>query len=176
MFAALNAAAALEFLRAHLSASAFATAQRLTLTGAGAGLALGLAAMVAYVAASPTKGWTGLSLLDPTYAAKYIPIIASVSEHQPTTWTHYFDDLNVHFFLMPLGLVVCFRPLSDASLFLAIYGVMIRLNLVLAPAACLLGGIAAAELLDVFSAAVVDAETAARGEGGDMGQAEPQGA
>lgn len=27
--------------------------------------------------------WT---LLDPTYAKKFIPIIASVSEHQPTTW------------------------------------------------------------------------------------------
>jgi len=185
MFAALNAAAALEFLRAHLSASAFATAQRLTLTGAGAGIALGIAAMVAYVAASPTKGWTGrsLSLLDPTYASKYIPIIASVSEHQPTTWSHYFDDLNVPFFLMPLGLVVCFRPLTDASLFLAIYGVvalyfsgvMIRLNLVLAPAACLLGGIAAAELLDVFSQAVVDAESAA-GSNGDRGEAQPKGA
>ena len=31
--------------------------------------------------------WAGrsMTLLDPTYASKYIPIIASVSEHQPTT-------------------------------------------------------------------------------------------
>ena len=36
-----------------------------------------------------------LSLLDPTYASKYIPIIASVSEHQPPAWTSYFTDLNV---------------------------------------------------------------------------------
>ena len=40
--------------------------------------------------------WSGrsLTLLDPTYASKYIPIIASVSEHQPTTWythTHYLS-------------------------------------------------------------------------------------
>lgn len=27
-----------------------------------------------------------LTLLDPTYAKKFIPIVASVSEHQPTTW------------------------------------------------------------------------------------------
>lgn len=27
-----------------------------------------------------------LTLLDPTYATKFIPIVASVSEHQPTTW------------------------------------------------------------------------------------------
>ena len=36
-----------------------------------------------------------LSLLDPTYASKYIPIIASVSEHQPPTWSSYFTDINV---------------------------------------------------------------------------------
>lgn len=41
--------------------------------------------------------WTGrsLSLLDPTYAKKYIPIISSVSEHQPTTWTSFFFDLHI---------------------------------------------------------------------------------
>jgi dolichyl-diphosphooligosaccharide--protein glycosyltransferase len=37
------------------------------------------------------KGYIALSarsltLLDPTYAKKFIPIVASVSEHQPTTW------------------------------------------------------------------------------------------
>lgn len=37
------------------------------------------------------KGYIGfssrsLTLLDPTYAKKFIPIVASVSEHQPTTW------------------------------------------------------------------------------------------
>jgi dolichyl-diphosphooligosaccharide--protein glycosyltransferase len=36
--------------------------------------------------------WT---LLDPTYAKKYIPIIASVSEHQPTTWATYVFDLHI---------------------------------------------------------------------------------
>ena len=36
-----------------------------------------------------------LSLLDPTYASKYIPIIASVSEHQPPAWPAYFTDLNI---------------------------------------------------------------------------------
>ena len=41
----------------------------------------------------PSAG-RSLSLLDPTYASKYIPIIASVSEHQPPAWTSYFTDLN----------------------------------------------------------------------------------
>lgn len=63
-----------------------------------------------------------LSLLDPTYASKYIPIIASVSEHQPPTWSSYFTDLHIVAMLMPAGLLACFRPLSDVSLFLVLYG------------------------------------------------------
>lgn len=65
--------------------------------------------------------------------------------------------------LMPIGFVLCFRPLSDASLFLVLYGatavyfsgVMVRLMLVLAPAACCLAAIAASELLKRFSAGIV---------------------
>ena len=49
--------------------------------------------------------WTGrsLTLLDPTYASKYMPIIASVSEHQPTTWTAYFFDLHILVPFAPVG-------------------------------------------------------------------------
>ncbi|GKD20145.1 dolichyl-diphosphooligosaccharide--protein glycosyltransferase subunit STT3A, partial [Tanacetum coccineum] len=62
------------------------------------GLVVGLAVvgvLVSVVASSPTKGWSGgsLSLLDPIYASKYIPIITSVSEHQPPTWPSYFMDI-----------------------------------------------------------------------------------
>ncbi len=41
--------------------------------------------------------WTGrfYSLLDPSYAKNNIPIIASVSEHQPTTWSSFYFDLQV---------------------------------------------------------------------------------
>jgi dolichyl-diphosphooligosaccharide--protein glycosyltransferase len=51
--------------------------------------------------------WTGrfYSLLDPTYAKKHIPIIASVSEHQPTSWGAFFFDLHVLVFLLPAGLL-----------------------------------------------------------------------
>ena len=47
-----------------------------------------------------------LSLLDPTYASKYIPIIASVSEHQPPAWPSYFTDLN---FMVSLGVIATVR-------------------------------------------------------------------
>ena len=43
---------------------------------------------------------------DRTYASKYIPIIASVSEHQPPTWPSYFMDINVLAFLVPAGIIV----------------------------------------------------------------------
>ena len=47
--------------------------------------------------------WTGrfYSLLDPSYAKNYIPIIASVSEHQPTDWASYYFDLQILVFLFP---------------------------------------------------------------------------
>ncbi|KAL7590431.1 dolichyl-diphosphooligosaccharide--protein glycosyltransferase subunit STT3A [Lactuca sativa] len=123
-----------------------------------------VAVLVAVVASSPTKGWSGrsLSLLDPTYASKYIPIIASVSEHQPPTWPSYFMDLNVLAFLVPAGIIACFSPLSDASSFVILYivmsvyfsSVMVRLMLVLAPAACILSGIALSEAFDVFTRSI----------------------
>ena len=73
------------------------------------------------------------------------------------------QDINMMVMLMPIGFVLCFRPLSDASLFLVLYGatavyfsgVMVRLMLVLAPAACCLAAIAASELLKRFSAGIV---------------------
>ena len=49
--------------------------------------------------------WTGrfYSLLDPSYAKNNIPIIASVSEHQPTSWSSFYFDLQILTFLFPAG-------------------------------------------------------------------------
>ncbi|KXN88003.1 Dolichyl-diphosphooligosaccharide--protein glycosyltransferase subunit stt3 [Leucoagaricus sp. SymC.cos] len=87
--------------------------------------------------------WTGrfYSLWDTGYAKKYIPIIASVSEHQPTAWPSFFMDLQFLIFLFPAGVVLCFRQLRDEHLFVIIYavmasyfaGVMVRLMLTLTP-------------------------------------------
>ena len=62
------------------------------------------------------------SLLDPTYAKEHIPIIASVSEHQPTTWASFFFDLHFLVFLIPAGFYFCFKELSDATIFPILYG------------------------------------------------------
>lgn len=47
--------------------------------------------------------------------------MASVSEHQPTTWSSYFFDLHGLVFLAPLGLYFAFKKLSDGSIFLITY-------------------------------------------------------
>lgn len=104
--------------------------------------------------------WTGrfYSLLDPSYAKNNIPIIASVSEHQPTTWSSFYFDLQMLVFLFPAGLYFCFKELTDAKIFIIMYGitsiyfagVMVRLMLVLAPVMCILGGIAVSTTLHTY--------------------------
>ena len=108
--------------------------------------------------------WSGrsLTLLDPTYASKFLPIIASVSEHQPTTWTSFFFDLHILVPLAPVGLFFLFSNVTDGGIFVILYGtlswyfagVMVRLMLTLAPIACILAAIGLSSLLTRFSALV----------------------
>ena len=104
--------------------------------------------------------WTGrfYSLLDPSYAKNNIPIIASVSEHQPTSWSSFYFDLQLLVFLFPVGLYFCFKNLTDANVFIILYGVtsiyfagvMVRLMLVLAPVMCILSGIGISSMLSKY--------------------------
>lgn len=130
--------------------------------GVGA-IALGVGTASGYI--SP---WTGrfYSLLDPTYAKDHIPIIASVSEHQPTAWSSFMFDFHILLFLFPAGLYFCFKRLSDATIFIVMYGltsmyfagVMVRLILVATPAVCLISAIA-------VSATIKNLTQALRGKG-----------
>merc|ERR1711976_52662 len=72
-----------------------------------------------YITPFNGRFWT---LLDPTYAKEHIPIIASVSEHQPTTWSSFFFDLHCLVFLFPVGLYVLCTKLTDAGIFMVMYG------------------------------------------------------
>lgn len=115
--------------------------------------------------------WSGrsMALLFPTYGSKFIPIIASVSEHQATAWTEYFFELHMLLLFMPVGFFFCCVGQSGRTdygkLFMALYGVlsiyfscvMIRLMLVLAPAACILAAIGISEVLQRFSKTIRDA-------------------
>ena len=55
---------------------------------------------------------------------RYIPIIASVSEHQPTTWSAYILDLHILILLAPIGLLVCFKHMTDGMVFAGLYGIL----------------------------------------------------
>ncbi len=113
-------------------------------------------------------GGRSLSLLDPTYASKFIPIIASVSEHQATTWTSYFFDLHFLMVLIPVGFFFCCNDQKEhpnyGKIFIALYGilaiyfscVMIRLMLVLAPVACILAAVGTSELLERLARSIRD--------------------
>ncbi|KAG2484889.1 hypothetical protein HYH03_016370 [Edaphochlamys debaryana] len=158
-FLVLHVALLVSYVKRMLPPKQFVVLATIVLSSA---LAVGalLASMVAaYVAKSPTLGWTGrsMTLLDPTYASRFVPIIASVSEHQPPQWNSYIMDLHILIMIAPAGILACFHKLTDATLFLVLYGltavyfsgVMIRLMLVLAPAVCCLAAVALSDLLYV---------------------------
>jgi len=100
--------------------------------------------------------WSGrfYSLWDTGYAKIHIPIIASVSEHQPTTWFSFFFDLHILVAVYPIGLWLCIKQVNDERVFIALYaitasyfaGVMVRLMLTLTPVVCVLSAVAFSEL------------------------------
>ena len=104
--------------------------------------------------------WTGrfYSLWDTGYAKIHIPIIASVSEHQPTAWPAFFFDLNMLIWLFPAGVYMCFTKLKDEQVFIVIYailasyfaGVMVRLMLTLTPVVVVAAALALSNILDTY--------------------------
>ena len=105
-----------------------------------------------------------MTLLDPNYAKNYIPIVASVSEHQPTSWATFFFDLQFLLVFSVVGLYFCLQKTTPAKLFIAFYMVvciylaslMIRLLLVVAPALCILSGIGVSKLMRKAIKAIVN--------------------
>lgn len=96
--------------------------------------------------------WSGrvISLINPDWAKENMPLVASVSEHSPSMWVNYWQDMSVMLLFVPLGFYYTLvHKLTHGKLFIAMYGVfcvyfscaMIRLMLVLAPAVCVLAGI-----------------------------------
>eukprot|EP00792_Barthelona_sp_PAP020_P004856 TRINITY_DN2383_c0_g1_i1.p1 TRINITY_DN2383_c0_g1~~TRINITY_DN2383_c0_g1_i1.p1 ORF type:complete len:689 (+),score=147.92 TRINITY_DN2383_c0_g1_i1:1510-3576(+) len=144
-----------KYLKENLTAEQYSTLIRRVVIGVLSIGGLGLSYIVITGKIAP---WTGrfYALLDPTYAKNHIPIIASVSEHQPTTWASYFFDLNFLMFLFPIGLFYLFKNLEDYRIFIILYGlssvyfasVMVRLMLVLAPIMAIIGGYGMSFMLD----------------------------
>ena len=88
-----------------------------------------------------------------------IPIISSVSEHQPMTWAELFNNIHVMMFLIPLGIYYCLKKPTDINIIILTMGIttiyfsgsMVRLVLLLAPAASLLSAMAIDKLLYTYS-------------------------
>ncbi|KAF8141449.1 glycosyltransferase family 66 protein [Boletus edulis] len=157
VFGLLQIVAFAQLVRSHISSKQF---QELLLASVVATGILGFSAIVALTYKGWIAPWTGrfYSLWDTGYAKKYIPIIASVSEHQPTAWPSFFMDLHFLIFLFPAGVVLCFRSLRDEHIFVIIYavmasyfaGVMVRLMLALTPVVCVASAVALSSLLDAY--------------------------
>lgn len=132
--------------------------------------------------------WTGrfYSLWDTGYAKKYIPIIASVSEHQPTAWPSFIFDLHFLIAVFPAGIYLCFRKLKDEHVFVIVYavtasyfsGVMVRLMLTLTPIVCVASAVAVSEVLDTYLKSSPKQEVAASGSAatGSSAAAKPKAA
>ncbi|KAN0128859.1 glycosyltransferase [Lactarius tabidus] len=140
VFSLLQIAALVELVQSHVSSKQF---QQLLFAGVVAAGLLGTLAIVCPTYKEWIAPWTGLfySLWDTGYVKKYIPIIASVSEHQPAAWPSFFMDLHFLIFLFPASVVLCFKQLRGGHVFVIIYtlvvsyfaGVMVQLMLTLTP-------------------------------------------
>jgi dolichyl-diphosphooligosaccharide---protein glycosyltransferase len=146
-----------DFLRSQLPGKQF---QTLLVALGSAIFAISLGGLVLLTVSGIIAPWSGrfYSLWDTGYAKIHIPIIASVSEHQPTAWPAFFFDLNFLIWLFPAGVYMCFRNLRDEHVFVVIYavlasyfaGVMVRLMLTLSPIVCCSAALALSHVLDNF--------------------------
>lgn len=146
------------------------------------GVGIGLAGLVALTSLGYIAPWSGrfYSLWDTGYAKIHIPIIASVSEHQPTAWPAFFFDLNMLIWLFPAGVYLCFQDLRDEHVFVVVYalfgsyfaGVMVRLMLTLTPIVCVAAAMAASHILDTYLLAKTPTPVEAQAEGADGKKAE----
>ncbi|XP_059610178.1 dolichyl-diphosphooligosaccharide--protein glycosyltransferase subunit STT3B [Phlebotomus argentipes] len=157
VFVLLIAVAVLRHMQTVLTKQEF---RRVFIIGGLSAAGLVFLAVVILTISGVVAPWSGrfYSLWDTGYAKIHIPIIASVSEHQPTTWFSFFFDLHILVCTFPVGLWYCIKRINDELVFVVLYaisavyfaGVMVRLMLTLTPVVCILSGVAFSGLLEVF--------------------------
>jgi len=157
VFALLQAVAFVKYVQTYLSKAEF---KYFFFMAGCIAAALVVAVCVALSMAGVVAPWSGrfYSLWDTGYAKIHIPIIASVSEHQPTTWFSFFFDLHILACVFPVGLWYCIKNVNDERVFIILYavtavyfaGVMVRLMLTLTPCVCILAAIAFSKLFSIY--------------------------
>ncbi|KAG7202653.1 hypothetical protein KM043_009828 [Ampulex compressa] len=155
VFGLLIFVAAIRYLRTVLTKSEIKYFEGIVAVTAGVLLLI----LIGLTYAGVVAPWSGrfYSLWDTGYAKIHIPIIASVSEHQPTTWFSFFFDLHILVTTFPVGLWYCIKHINDERVFVVLYaisavyfaGVMVRLMLTLTPVVCMLAGVAFSGLLEL---------------------------
>merc|ERR1712110_1045389 len=166
VFALLQAVAFIKYIQTYLTKKEF---KYFFFTAGAVAAALVFLTVVGLTWAGVIAPWSGrfYSLWDTGYAKIHIPIIASVSEHQPTTWASFFFDLHVLIAVFPAGVWFISKKIDDARVFLILYGVfgsyfagvMVMLMLTLTPCVCMVAGIAFTEMLTPFFENMFDYET-----------------
>ncbi|PQE09833.1 Dolichyl-diphosphooligosaccharide-- glycosyltransferase subunit STT3 protein [Rutstroemia sp. NJR-2017a BBW] len=157
VFGLLQLVGFVEFVRAGVPSKQFATLLRGFVLAV---FVISFGGLVLLTVSGVIAPWTGrfYSLWDTGYAKIHIPIIASVSEHQPTAWPAYFFDLNLLIWLFPAGVYLCFLNLADEQVFVVVYailasyfsGVMVRLMLTLTPIVCVAAALALSNILNTY--------------------------
>jgi len=157
VFGLLQLVAFVEYIRQQVPNKQFQTLLRTLILVV---FAVSVGGLVLLTVSGVIAPWSGrfYSLWDTGYAKIHIPIIASVSEHQPTAWPAFFFDLNLLIWLFPAGVYMCFQQLRDEHVFVVIYavlasyfaGVMVRLMLTLTPVVCIAAALALSSILDTY--------------------------
>lgn len=177
VFALLQAYAFMQWLSTQMPKDSFMRLLRTCLTAGAAIVCGGL--ILAFLLGKLQWSGRSLTLLDPTYASKYIPIIASVGEHQPTVWSAFYFSLGPAMLFIPLGVFYSFQKLDVVLLFMIVYstfafyfsGIMVRLLLTLAPAACYLSAVGASSFMQkIVEATRITQDVSNKGQGSEDGE------
>ena len=123
-------------------------------------IGIGAFALLVYLGLVENIGQKFFNVILPT-VRNNIPILNSVSEHLPMSWGSLYTNIGIMTFFIPLGVYYALKKPTEKNIFLLTYslttiyfsGSMVRLILLLAPAAALLTGLAADNLLIPYALA-----------------------
>jgi dolichyl-diphosphooligosaccharide--protein glycosyltransferase len=98
-----------------------------------------------------------ISVLNP-FERVGMPLVESVQEHRPSTWSTFYYEFGLLVFLAPLGMYFATQRPTNANLFMITYALttlyfsasMVRLAIIMAPAFCILGALSTVEILKPF--------------------------
>jgi asparagine N-glycosylation enzyme membrane subunit Stt3 len=97
------------------------------------------------------------TILSPLFRGNFA-LVASVAEQMPSSWSVFYYQTLIPLLLIPLGIFFCFKRLNAADIFLIAFillmyyftGSMIRIILLFAPAAALIGSYGLVSVLKIF--------------------------